>query len=170
MVFDRISLQKWPCSNTLKTLKRFSHYLQSDQESVTSANIHIDTPKAFISFKDGSGQLLYNFVICFNETGKFQNRVSEYICCQTAGDENKFTQTKKQFTRGCMIIFFSEDLLKCSLVLNKINSPNDPIEFALYGDREVSLLFKGLRIYSFSTCNILTDKQPLKVAREIITL
>ena len=92
------------------SLKQFWHYLQSDQESVTSANIHIGTPKEFISVKDGSGEFLYNFVVCFNETGKFQN----ISVVKTAGDENKFTQTKMQFTRPCMIIFFSTFLARTS--------------------------------------------------------
>src|SRR5437870_1124210 len=80
---------------------------------------------------------------------------------KTDGDDNKFTRTKEQFHQALFDNvtqrFPCDELLKCALVLNKINWPTDQIELALYGDREVSLLCKGLGYESLGTCDILTE-------------
>lgn len=144
--------------DALGALKQFSHYLQSDQVSLTTANLHIDNLKAkLICFKDGDGQFLNDFLKSFNETGTFQN----ISVMKASGDENKFAQTKAQFYQSLhdniVQRFPCDVLLRNALVLNSLNWPNDPIELALYGDREVASLCADLGIDSISTCNVLSE-------------
>ena len=77
-----------------------------------------------------------------------------------SADENKFTQTKSQFYQALhdniVQRFPCEELLKNSLVLNKLNWPSDSIELALYGDREIVALCEDLCIDSVRTYDTLS--------------
>jgi hypothetical protein len=59
----------------------------------------------------------------------------------------------------------AEDVLRNSLALNVLAWPSDPIELALYGDKQIASLCKGFRLDSDTTCDILTEYSVYKKTR-----
>jgi hypothetical protein len=145
--------------DALCALKQFSHYLQSDQVSMTTANLHItDLQEKMMSLKNGNGKFLHDYLNELNvENGKFQN----IFVVKKGGDEDKFCEMKCQFYQALHDNieqrFPCEDLLKNALVLNAINWPSDALDLALYGDREIASLCSSLCIDSLKVCDILSE-------------
>jgi hypothetical protein len=149
--------------DALCALKQLSFYLQSNAVSVTSAGLHIENLKnKLIALKDANGECLEEFLACFNQSNTFK----DIPIVKSSNDDTKFLQTKSQFFQALhdniVQRFPCDALLTNALVLNHVNWPNDPIDLALYGTREIATLCKDLDMDSNTTCNILMEFTVLK--------
>ena len=126
--------------------------------SVTTANIHISNLRDKLNaLKASNGQCLAEFIVSFDESSRFK----DVVVLKGANDETKLIQIKALFYQALLDNveqrFPCDELLINSLALNKMNWPSDPIELALYGDRQVAALCKGLGIDAALICDILVE-------------
>lgn len=144
--------------DALRCLKQLSLYLQSANANVISVGNHVDDVLLkLLAFKTEHGKSLLKLFSSFNSRGEFKGIKLEksYDDCQ------KFNALRAQFFKclhdNIKQRFPTDEFLFAASCLDKSLWPKDPLQKALFGEKEIARLCKEFNFSSKACADVVLE-------------